>query len=656
MYETLKILIVDDKEANLFSMEQILKETGAEIIRANNGNEALIASLNHDFALALLDVQMPVMDGYELAELLRSEEKTAELPIIFVSAVYSSDHHVFKGYDAGAVDFMTKPFNSKVLIGKVRIFLELHRQKQLLGQAKIELEAANINLELRVEERTAELVKAKKEWQEIFEAIGQMTFILDKNHNIIAANKAAVEQTGISSDKLLGTSCCSIFHGEGVTVKSCPLGKILESAQFQYSEMEVEALGRTYLLSCTPYFDEQRELEKLILVATDITKRERLKKELIQAHKMEAIGTLAGGIAHDFNNILSAVLGFTGLCMNSVEKGSEMEDDLRQVYSAGIRAKDLVQQILNFARKSDEEVHPVRLDLIIKEVIKFLSSTIPATVNIHSNINSKKLVLANPVKIHQLMMNLCTNASHAMDENGKLSISLADVNLQQDDLPGLKHMMPGGYICLKVADNGCGIPEKNLESIFQPYFTTKKIEEGTGMGLALVHNIVKECGGHISVESAVGKGSVFNILLPATEHLEKDNNRTPQNELPAGSENILFVDDEVAITKLAKRILEGHGYKVTTTSDPEMALQSLAKHPEHFDLVITDMTMPKMSGMELIKKIHALHLDIPIIVATGFSKKIINHEATELGAQALVNKPFSKVNLTNTVRKVLDEI
>ncbi len=555
MNELQKILIVDDKAANLFSLEQILKETNAKIIMADNGNDALIASLNHSFAIALLDVQMPGMDGYELAEFLRGEEKTKDLPIIFVSAVYSSEHHVFKGYDAGAVDFLVKPYNPKVLLSKVNVFLTLDRQKKMLEASQNRLAGINDILEFQVQERTRKL------------------------NNII-------------------------------------------------HELQVE-----------------------------IEKRELAEKELIQAHKMEAIGSLAGGIAHDFNNILAAVLGYTELSMDSAPKGSPLEENLGQVYAAGLRAKDLVNQILNFARKTDEDPKLVRMDLVAKEVVKFLRSTIPTSIEIKENILSVSLILANPIKIHQLIMNICTNAAHAMSDSGLLSISLGDVSITPDNMPDMppgKTLSPGMYQQLEISDTGCGISADIIDSIFDPFFTTKGIHEGTGMGLAMVNEIVKGCGGVISVASEVGKGTVFTILLPTTQQNQVSQPTVDAPLLPTGTERILFVDDEQVICKVASRTLEKFGYQVTSKSCSEEAFALFDAQPDAFDLVITDMSMPRMSGDELTRKILAIRPEIPIIISTGYSRRMTASRAVEIGARTLMPKPSDKETLLATVRKVLD--
>jgi len=581
---------------------------------------------------------------------------------------------VFKGYDAGAVDFMVKPYNPKILLSKISVFLSLDRQKMLLKQSKDSLALANETLERKVGERTQKLetaiadlkieikkrvqaekqsLNAKKEWQEIFEAVGQMTMILDKDHTIISANRAVLEYTGLPLTDITGQKCHSIFHHTDHAVNDCPVSNMMNSGQFNITEAEIETMGKTFIISCTPVFDDRGNLEKIIHIATDITRQRQLKKELIQAHKMEAIGSLAGGIAHDFNNILSAVLGYAELALKDVEKGSQIQKDLQQIYSAGTRARDLVKQILNFARQTDEELKPVRIDIIAKEVAKFLGSTIPSTIEIIQNLNSRSLVLSNPVKIHQLIMNLCTNAAHAMNEGGELTISLHEVTLEWDDIKAYGKIKPGHYQKMEISDTGAGIPEEIVDSIFLPFFTTKGIHEGTGMGLAMVHSIVKECSGHVSVNSQKGKGSVFTILLPITDAQEKTKQIIDARPVQSGSAKILIIDDELSICKLSSRLLQGYGYKAVFETDSEKALALFSERPNEFDLVITDMTMPKIAGDVLTRKILAIRPDMPVIIATGYSKILSEKKAVKLGVRAVLSKPFEKNNLIKIVQDVL---
>ncbi len=669
------ILIVDDTRENHNSVEQLLKKISCDITRVENIHEAETVLNQRDFSLAVLNIQSLGATGYSLAESLRSKEKSKNLPIIILSDIQSEDLIRFKGFDKGSVDFLPRPYHPDILLGKVKLFLQMEVQNAQLIQYKARLNEADDYLQAKRLERTAKLeetiktlrseikkrklaerdmLQAKKEWQEIFEAISHMTMIVNKHYTITAANRATQEHLGMPLENILGRKCYEIFHHSDQPSHICPASQILLQDDRQVKVSEVEISGKTYIISCTPVYNDAGELDKIIHIATDISKQKQLQKELIQSHKMEAIGSLAGGIAHDFNNILSAVLGYTELSLGSVEKGSELEEDLLQVHAAGIRAKDLVKQILNFARKSDEGPQAVRLDIVAKEAVKFLRSTLPTTIEIKQAITSTSTIMANPIKIHQLIMNLCTNAAHAMSDSGILGISLKDVVLEKKDLPAWQNLPPGEYQKLEISDTGSGIHPDIIDKIFLPYFTTKGIHEGTGIGLSMAQNIVKEYEGAISVVSEPGQGAHFTVLLPIKDsNEEKEHVEELQISAP-GKECILVVDDEPAICKLVARILEGNGYKVKFESNSEAAYALFANQPEIFDLVITDLTMPKIPGDILTQKIKALRKDIPVILATGYSKKISDQQADGLGVKDLIIKPYEKKSLLEAVRKALE--
>ena len=350
-------------------------------------------------------------------------------------------------------------------------------------------------------------------------------------------------------------------------------------------------------------FDKRGNLTHMTGIVQDVTElrqveeeKKLLQSQLIQSQKLESIGNLAGGIAHDFNNILSSVIGFTELALDEVEKETTIEDSLQEVYAAGKRAKDLVKQILAFARQSDEKLKPIQVDLIVKEVLQFIRSSIPTTIEIKQDIESESLIIGNPTQIHQVLMNLCTNAAHAMeDEGGILDVILKDVVIDSRNMASAGGIKPGDYIEIKVSDTGAGISPVILASIFEPYFTTKPPGEGTGMGLAMVHGIVESYSGEISVNSTLGQGTVFTIYLPITRK-RKTNRLYESLELPMGTERILFVDDEAPIAKMGSQGLERLGYKVTTRTSSVEALELFKQKRNDFDLVITDMTMPNMTG------------------------------------------------------------
>ncbi len=394
---------------------------------------------------------------------------------------------------------------------------------------------------------------------------------------------------------------------------------------------------------------------KIYGVNQDITERKKIEENLLNARKMDSIGNLAGGIAHDFNNILASVLGYTELALQKAEKGSDIEDDLNEIFTAGKRAKELVRQILTFARKSDEKMSPVHVRKILDEVLNLLRSSIPANIEIKNEIKSDSYVIANLTQLHQIIMNLCTNAAHAMeDDGGILSVNLRDYKISTRSESNKLDLKPGNYIELSVSDTGTGIPADIIESIFEPYFTTKKPEEGTGMGLAVVQGIIEKIGGKIKVESVQGNGTTFRVYLPVTEQTRLKHVNTHET-LPGGTERILLIDDEPAITRISLRNLKNLGYSVTAKTGSPEALALFKSRPEYFDLVISDMTMPGLTGDKLAVELMKIRPDIPIIINTGYSKKFSEEEASKLGIKALIYKPIMRAELAKTVRKVLDE-
>ncbi len=408
--------------------------------------------------------------------------------------------------------------------------------------------------------------------------------------------------------------------------------------------------------SISPIVDSSGKIINFIAVKRDVTQEAELSRRLHQTQKMESIGTLAGGIAHDFNNILSAILGYTELVISDLPEESDKRKDLDQVLAAANRATDLVHQILTFSRKSDLQLISLRVQSIIRDSIKFLRPSIPTTIEIKQNIDPEcGNVMADPTLIHQVVMNLCTNAYHAMRlSGGILSITLQSTRLSGKDLTDKINLKAGNYLKLEVSDTGTGIPEDVRHKIFEPYFTTKKKGEGTGLGLAVVHGIIKSIGGEISVNSQLGKGTIFHVYLPeveATKPIQKELSKP----LPVGDESILIIDDEESLLQMHKTIIESLGYSVTAITKSVDALSTFQNDPEKFDLVITDMTMPNQTGADLAKQMLAVRADLPIILCTGYSELINSEKAKAIGISKYVNKPIRKKDMAFIIRKVLDK-
>ncbi len=410
--------------------------------------------------------------------------------------------------------------------------------------------------------------------------------------------------------------------------------------------------------TASPVRDASGKIINFVAIHRDITNEVKLEKELRQAQKMEAIGTLSGGIAHDFNNILTAIIGYTEISRHRLPDGSPLCETLDQVLKAGQRAKDLVKQILTFSRQSEQEREPVQVKPVVEEVLKLVRSSLPSTIEIRQRIEIKPgegIIFSAPSQIHQVLMNLCANAAHAMrGQDGVLSVNVSRLEIDRLAPPpcGLK---PDTYILIAVSDTGHGMDAAVMERIFDPYFTTKEPGEGTGMGLATVQGIVKGHGGAVDVYSEPGKGTSFKVYLPMVSETVTPCEAEVVDEIAFGSERILFVDDEKALAELGKEMLESMGYKVTSRTGSLEALETFRSAPNEFDLVITDMTMPVITGVELCRKCKALRPDIPVILCTGFSDPLIGTKPEELGICEVLLKPYEVISLTRAIRKALDQ-
>lgn len=410
--------------------------------------------------------------------------------------------------------------------------------------------------------------------------------------------------------------------------------------------------------SISPIRDTSGKITNYVAVKHDITTEIEMEKKLAQAHKMEAIGTLAGGIAHDFNNILSAIIGYSEMAIYDLEKNSLAAENIKQILTAGYRAKELVKQILSVSRINDDKKAPLRLSHIVKEAVKLLRASLPATIEIQLDLKTNEdRIMGDPVGVHQVLLNLCTNAAHAMEEQGGLlQIRLECIPLEEKEIllfPGLK---PGNFIKLSIIDTGTGIPNNIIERIYDPYFTTKEHGKGTGLGLALVHSVVRSHSGSITVQSEPGKGTTFEVYFPSIED-DLPLLLTEAEPVPMATrhENILIVDDEPMLTDIASQMLVKLGYNVKAYNFPEEALKVFESDPDAFDLIITDMTMPKLTGDNLAQQIKRIRPDIPLILCTGYSEHITLKKASSAGINHFLMKPLTLHQVSSTVRDILDK-
>lgn len=506
--------------------------------------------------------------------------------------------------------------------------------------------------------RAYELIREREEsFRALSENAPDIIYTLDINGAFTYVNPAWEKILGHSKEKVIGKYFIDFVREEDVKVFIDLFKEVRNKAEtltdFNGVLMHQNGSERLFNMNGAPNFDSEGNTTGLVGILKDITEQYNMEVELRQAQKMQAIGTLSAGIAHDFNNILTPIIGYTELIMSENQEQTQTKWMMERILNASHRAKELVRQILTFSRQTEQERKPVQISLIIKEALRLLRASLPTTIEIRQNIASESLVVGDPTQIHQVLMNLCTNAGHAMQEKGGiLEVSLTDVHLEEELLSRHPKVIADSYVRLTVSDTGHGMPNYVLERIFDPFFTTKERSKGTGMGLSVVHGIVENHGGIISVSSEPGKGATFNVYLPVfidETMIAVDSEKS----LPEGSERILLVDDELPVVETGKHVLETLGYDVTTRTSSVEALELFKVKPDSFDLVITDMTMPNMTGDKLAKELLNIRPDIPIIICTGYSSLINKEKAQDMGIRAYIMKPMLTHEIAKTIRNVL---
>ncbi|MBN1850132.1 MAG: PAS domain S-box protein [Deltaproteobacteria bacterium] len=529
--------------------------------------------------------------------------------------------------------------------------------ENLVHERTNELSDVNIELEKEIAERI-EVQKALRESEEKYRLLvdnANDAIIIIQDEVIKFANQATFNISGYTKDELIEKPFILFIHEEdleGITKR-------------YFNRMNGLSVPQVYSLRIhTKFGDELWAQNNAVLInwegrpATlnflrDITLLRQLENQLHHKNKMEAIGTLAGGIAHDFNNLLSIILGNVELALLDMTQDHSGRQYILQAQKAVLRSKDIVNQILSFSRKGASEKLPINIRSVVEEALGLLRVSLPASIQIETAIHTDETVLADSTQVHQLIMNLCANAAHAMNDEGKIRIELRKMELKADAVAKYPDMGEGDYICLRVKDTGRGMDHNTMERIFEPYFTTKALGKGTGMGLTQCYAIVKNHNGIIRVDSMVGKGAVFEILLPCYAGAAISESASPDKIFKGMGERILFVDDEDEVVNVGREMLDRLGYSPITKTDPEKALMLFQQDPGSFDLVITDLTMPGMSGVRLAEKIRTIRPEIPMIISSGFSDLINKLDLQQMKPAAFLRKPYTMAKLSKAIHKVM---
>jgi len=635
-YQTgkIKVLLIEDSNMDALFIKRVLER--AKGVSFDLETVALLEpGLNRlvekKFDIVLTDLGLPDSRGFKTFEKVYAQARNT--PVVVLTGLDDEEVAV-KAIQSGAQDYLIKgKIGSDLLVRSIRYAIERYRSEKALKESK-------------------------EEWERTFDAIDDIITIMDPDMSILRMNRAALQVLNGRSEDFIGKYCYQL-HGYPEACKQCPAEKVIREHKSVTGEIEHIHLGKTFQVTLSPLLDENVELIGFVHIAKDISEKRKIEAHLRQIQIMEALGTLAGGIAHDLNNILFPIFGYTEMTLEGMPEGSTGRRNLEQVIKAAERAKSMVEQILTFSRQSHEgrkELKPWKLQPVIKETLKLLRGSLPTTIGIRKNIDEKcGYVLSDPTQIHQILMNLCANAYHAMREKGGiLEVNLNEVSVQSDNAQAFSGIPSGSYLKLSVSDTGQGMDKATMEKIFEPYFTTKKSGEGTGLGLSVVKEIVKNHNGHITVRSVPGHLTVFDVWLPLADVKAVQPKLPPPESLQRGHERILLVDDEEVITRMLEQILEHLGYKVTSMTSSLETLEIFRRSPESFDLVITDMTMPSMTGSDLAKELISIRPDIPILIATGFSETVTPEKIASLGIKGYIRKPVSVAEMAKTIRQVLD--
>lgn len=655
-----KVLIVDDHPENILVLQKLLNKLNVDIVSATSGNEALAETLYNDFAVVFLDVQMPEMDGYEVADLLKSEDKTANIPIIFITAIDRDDAKEIKGYDKGAVDFIFKPFNEFILLSKARVFLEIYKMRagleELVAESTSALQQSNRQLREEIEQKEIaekELIQTRSYLSSVVNSISSMLIGADIEGVITDMNMEAERVSGIQVIDAQGKSIDQVFpffsHITSTLLKKADQSQPIEKNNI---DITVNDVTRLYNFAVYPLIGDTRQV---VIRVDDVTETKQMEMELQQHRHIDSLGQLAGGIAHDFNNMLSAIMGAAELLRIKAGNSPDFTKPIESILIAVERAADLTGKLLSFARKKGSDKTSIDMHRLIKDTVTILQRSIDKRIQIVVKSNAaKSIVEGDDSELSNALLNLGINARDAMPDGGVLTISTDNLIIRDIKEADALELQAGLYLELQVTDTGTGMSDIVKKKVFEPFFTTKDPGKGTGLGLASVYGTVKAHSGSIQLESTLGKGSSFTVLLPvseiATEESSKSILQCPEKDVKG---TVLLVDDEDIVRTIGSNLLKELGLNVITAENGRQAIEIIKEQKEEISLILLDMIMPDISGYDCYHEIKNIMPDARVIICSGYAKGEVVKELQADGVRGFIQKPYRLSALKNIIQSCL---